>query len=101
MQFRIKQGKGLRGEITLPGDKSISHRAIMLASLADGRSEISGVLEGEDCFATIDVFQKLGVDISRNEEKFIVEGKEINKEVNTFTWEKLDCIDEVKQAFNL
>tara|TARA_Y100001970_G_scaffold277210_1_gene381055 strand:+ start:610 stop:1926 length:1317 start_codon:yes stop_codon:yes gene_type:complete len=75
MQFRIKQGKGLRGEITLPGDKSISHRAIMLASLAEGKSEICGLLEGEDCLATIKVFQKMGVNISKQKGKFVVEGK--------------------------
>ena len=75
MQFRIKQGRGLKGEITVPGDKSISHRAIMLASLAEGKSEISGFLEGEDCLATIQVFKKMGVNISRQKEKLIVEGK--------------------------
>ena len=57
-QFKIQKGNGLKGEITIPGDKSMSHRAIMLASLADGKSEISGFLEGEDCLATIEVFQK-------------------------------------------
>ena len=75
MQFKIQKGKGLKGEIIIPGDKSISHRAIMLASLADGKSEISGFLEGEDCLATIEVFQKLGVSISRQKGKIIVEGK--------------------------
>jgi len=75
MQFKIKKGNGLKGEITVPGDKSMSHRAIMLASLADGKSEISGFLEGEDCLATIEVFKKMGVNISRREGIFIVEGK--------------------------
>lgn len=75
MQFKIQKGNGLKGEITVPGDKSISHRAILLASLADGNSEISGFLEGEDCLATIEVFQKMGVNISRRERAFVVEGK--------------------------
>ena len=75
MQFKIQRGNGLKGEITVPGDKSISHRAIMLASLANGNSEISGFLEGEDCLATIEVFKKMGVNISKNEEKFVVEGR--------------------------
>ena len=44
MQFKIKKGNGLKGEIIVPGDKSMSHRAIMLASLASGKSEISGFL---------------------------------------------------------
>ncbi|HJM15110.1 MAG TPA: 3-phosphoshikimate 1-carboxyvinyltransferase, partial [SAR86 cluster bacterium] len=56
MHFKIQKGNGLKGEITVPGDKSMSHRAIMLASLADGKSEISGFLDGEDCLATIEVF---------------------------------------------
>lgn len=53
----------LRGEITLPGDKSISHRAIMLAALADGTSRITGFLEGEDTRATARIFDQLGVRI--------------------------------------
>ena len=75
MKFTIQKGNGLKGEISVPGDKSISHRAIMLASLANGNSEISGFLEGEDCLATIEVFKKMGVNISKNEEKFVVEGR--------------------------
>ena len=75
MQFKIQKGNGLKGEITVPGDKSISHRAIMLASLAEGKSDISGFLEGEDCLATIEVFQKMGVNISRHEKNFVIEGK--------------------------
>jgi 3-phosphoshikimate 1-carboxyvinyltransferase len=53
----------IRGEITVPGDKSISHRAIMLAALADGTSRIDGFLEGEDTRATATVFEQLGVAI--------------------------------------
>jgi len=75
MKFKIEKGEGLKGEIIIPGDKSISHRAIMLASLADGKSEISGFLEGQDCLATIEIFQKMGVSISRQKGKIIVEGK--------------------------
>ena len=75
MHFKIQKGNGLKGEITVPGDKSMSHRAIMLASLAEGKSEISGFLEGEDCLATIEVFKKMGVNISRQEGIFIVEGR--------------------------
>ena len=75
MQFKVSQGKGLRGDIAIPGDKSISHRAVMLASLAEGKSKISGLLEGEDCLATVEVFKKLGVSISKEKEEYIVEGK--------------------------
>ncbi|HMB17226.1 MAG TPA: 3-phosphoshikimate 1-carboxyvinyltransferase [Pelovirga sp.] len=53
----------LRGEIGVPGDKSISHRALMFASLARGKSQISGLLQGEDCYATLNAFRALGVQI--------------------------------------
>ncbi|HEX6832060.1 MAG TPA: 3-phosphoshikimate 1-carboxyvinyltransferase [Rudaea sp.] len=53
----------LRGEVTVPGDKSVSHRAIMFASLADGVSKISGFLEGEDTRATAAAFAQMGVRI--------------------------------------
>jgi 3-phosphoshikimate 1-carboxyvinyltransferase len=55
--------RGLHGTLDLPGDKSVSHRAIMLAAIADGVSRIDGFLEGEDTCATAAVFQQLGVRI--------------------------------------
>jgi len=72
--FKITPGEGLKGEIDVPGDKSISHRAIILSSLAEGRSEISGLLEGEDCLSTISVFNNMGVDISTENGNYFVEG---------------------------
>jgi len=57
------KGNPLQGELTVPGDKSISHRAIMLAALADGVSRIDGFLEGEDARATCAIFRQLGVRI--------------------------------------
>ena len=59
----VGAGAPLRGRIRVPGDKSVSHRAIMLASLAQGVSRIDGFLEGEDTRATAAVFQQLGVTI--------------------------------------
>lgn len=56
-------GQPLRGELTIPGDKSVSHRAVMFAALADGVSRIDGFLEGEDTRATAAIFEKLGVRI--------------------------------------
>lgn len=53
----------LQGEIDVPGDKSISHRAIMLGSIAEGRTNVSNFLNGEDCLRTIEIFRQLGVDI--------------------------------------
>ena len=74
MIFTVKSGEGLRGEISVPGDKSISHRSIILASLSEGESTISGLLEGEDCLATIEVFRKMGIDISSEKGVYSVMG---------------------------
>jgi 3-phosphoshikimate 1-carboxyvinyltransferase len=63
MVVLIEKRNALRGEIFVPGDKSISHRAIVLCSLAKGISEINGFLLSEDCVSTIDCLRKLGVSI--------------------------------------
>ncbi|WP_053219404.1 3-phosphoshikimate 1-carboxyvinyltransferase [Virgibacillus senegalensis] len=65
----------LTGELTVPGDKSISHRAVIFGSLAEGTTEITHFLHGEDCLRTIDAFRAMGVQIEVNEEKIIVHGK--------------------------
>lgn len=64
----------LRGNITVPGDKSISHRAIMLGALANGTTHITGFLMGDDCLSTIDCFRKMGVQIEITDNEVIVEG---------------------------
>lgn len=58
--------KRLRGTLTVSGDKSISHRAVMLGSLATGTTEIEGFLPGEDCLSTIRCFRSMGVQIEQN-----------------------------------
>lgn len=58
--------KPLRGTLTVSGDKSISHRAVMLGSLATGTTEIEGFLPGEDCLSTIRCFRSMGVQIEQN-----------------------------------
>jgi 3-phosphoshikimate 1-carboxyvinyltransferase len=63
--YRIKPGGSLGGTLTVPGDKSISHRALMLGALAEGDTHISGFLAGEDCLATARALQGLGVHIER------------------------------------
>ena len=75
MDFLIKSGHSLKGEITVPGDKSISHRSIILSSLSDGTSKISGLLEGEDCLATIEVFRNMGINIVKEGGIYSIEGK--------------------------
>ncbi len=61
--FTVQPGGHLRGEARVPGDKSISHRSIMLGSLAEGITHVSGFLEGEDALATLRSFQAMGVEI--------------------------------------
>ena len=56
-------GGRVRGELRVPGDKSISHRAIMLGSIAEGQTRVSGFLEGADALATMNVFRAMGVAI--------------------------------------
>ncbi len=75
MNAVIKPSGKLRGEITVPGDKSISHRSVMLGSIAKGDTKISGFLTGEDCLSTIDCFKKLGIDIEVNGTDVTVHGK--------------------------
>lgn len=63
LQFLVEPGGMMNGELRVPGDKSISHRSIMLGSLAQGVSEIRGFLEGEDSLATLNAFRSMGVSI--------------------------------------
>ena len=69
----IAPTRGLKGEVTIPGDKSISHRSIMLGSIALGTTEITHFLEGADCLSTIDCFRKMGVE--RKPSSILVHGK--------------------------
>lgn len=57
----LKKSKGLLGELTVPGDKSISHRTVMLGALAEGVTEAEGFLPGADCLSTISCFRQMGV----------------------------------------
>lgn len=68
----FKKVVNLKGKITVPGDKSISHRSIMFGSLATGETIISGFLQADDCLATINAFRQMGVDIDNNFDKNIV-----------------------------
>jgi 3-phosphoshikimate 1-carboxyvinyltransferase len=63
MHFTLQPGGHLQGEARVPGDKSISHRAIMLGALAEGTTRVSGFLEGEDALATLAAFRAMGVQI--------------------------------------
>ncbi|MFD2045859.1 3-phosphoshikimate 1-carboxyvinyltransferase [Ornithinibacillus salinisoli] len=66
--------QSIHGEIEVPGDKSISHRAVILASLAEGTSRIRHFLDGEDCMRTVEAFRSMGVSIIKNNNALIVKG---------------------------
>ena len=72
--MKINRVKGFSGEIKVPGDKSISHRSIMLGSLAKGTTKVTGFLTGADCLSTIDCFRKMGVDIELHDTEVTVKG---------------------------
>ena len=71
----IKAMGALKGEVQIPGDKSISHRAVMLGSIARGATEISHFLSGADCLSTIHCFQKMGIEIEQSKDLVLVHGR--------------------------
>ena len=71
----IKAMGALKGEVQIPGDKSISHRAVMLGSIARGTTEISHFLSGADCLSTIHCFQKMGIEIEQSKDLVLVHGR--------------------------
>ena len=75
MKTTVKKIQFAKGEITVPGDKSISHRAVMLNSLADGKARITGFLKGADCLSTIDCFRNMGINIDVSGDTVTVIGK--------------------------
>lgn len=74
MSITIEAGGPLRGEITVPGDKSISHRAVIFGALALGKTRIEGFLAGEDCLSTVACIRQLGVPVAVNGETVLVDG---------------------------
>ncbi len=76
MSMIFEKATSLRGELTIPGDKSISHRAVMLGTLAEGMTEIHHFLNGADCLSTIHCFRLLGITIEeKDEETILVHGR--------------------------
>jgi 3-phosphoshikimate 1-carboxyvinyltransferase len=75
INYIVSPGGNARGDLRVPGDKSMSHRSIMLGSLADGMTEVTGFLEGEDSLATLQAFRDMGVDIEGpNEGRLVIRG---------------------------
>ena len=70
--------KGINGIPKIPGDKSISHRSIIIPSISNGVCEISNILKSDDVLHTLNAFKAMGVNIIENEEKIIIHGKGLN-----------------------
>ena len=73
--MKFTRAQKLHGEVTIPGDKSISHRTVMFGSLAEGTTEVTGFLRGADCLSTIDCFRRLGISIEDKGEQILIQGK--------------------------
>ena len=72
--MKFTKSQPLKGEIHVPGDKSISHRSIMLGSIAQGVTEVRGFLQGADCLSTISCFRQMGVEIENDKGTVVVHG---------------------------
>ena len=91
MNLCVRQAAGMRGEISVPGDKSITHRALLLGALSEGSGRVMGYLDGGDCRATVGCLQALGITVERAEaDELVVHGKGLHgwTEPN----DVLDCV---------
>lgn len=73
--MKFQKIKGLKGEVSVPGDKSISHRSVMFGSIARGTTEIHHYLQGADCLSTIACFEKMGIGIENRGDTVLVHGR--------------------------
>lgn len=71
----VKRANSMKGELTVPGDKSISHRGIMFGAIAEGTTELEGFLDGADCRSTISCFRQMGIEISQDHDRVQIHGK--------------------------
>ncbi|MCK5433255.1 MAG: 3-phosphoshikimate 1-carboxyvinyltransferase, partial [Gammaproteobacteria bacterium] len=72
INYCVSPGGKLSGRFSVPGDKSISHRALMLSAIAEGQSRITGFLEGEDTLATMAAFKAMGVEIQHDSDNEVI-----------------------------
>ena len=87
--MKFSKARRLSGELTIPGDKSISHRSIMFGSIAEGLTEVRGFLQGADCLSTISCFTKMGIPIENKGETVLIHGRGLRG--LTAPKELLDC----------
>ena len=73
--MQITRTKALKGTVTVPGDKSISHRSVMFGAISRGMTEVTNFLQGADCLSTIACFRKLGIKIENNTDSVKIYGK--------------------------
>ena len=73
--MKFTRANTLKGTVTVPGDKSISHRSIMFGALAKGTTRVTNFLQGADCLSTIDCFRKLGIEIENRPDEILIHGK--------------------------
>lgn len=73
--MQITKQHALKGNVTVPGDKSISHRSIMFGAIAQGLTEVTGFLQGADCLSTISCFRRLGIEIRNEKTKVLIYGR--------------------------
>jgi len=79
MLYKVDPAQQISGEIKVPGDKSISHRSLILSSIAEGESKIEGLLEAEDCLSTMEIMRDLGIEIEKKgKREYNVKGKGLN-----------------------
>lgn len=87
--YTVKPAKAVRGEIAVPGDKSISHRSIMLGAIASGTTTVRGFLRGEDNLATLNAFRLMGVEIRDDGETLRIGGRGLHGLAEPF--DVIDC----------
>ncbi|KKX53042.1 3-phosphoshikimate 1-carboxyvinyltransferase [Brevibacillus borstelensis] len=73
--LRVQRASQINGTVRVPGDKSISHRAVMFGALAEGTTSIEGFLPGADCLSTISCFRKMGIEIEQDKDRVTVHGQ--------------------------
>lgn len=75
MRMVVKKSRGLKGEIRMPGDKSITHRALILGAIAQGTTVVRGFLSAQDCLRTVEAFRRMGIEIRRDKDLLIIQGR--------------------------
>lgn len=73
--MKFTRANALKGTVTVPGDKSISHRSVMFGALAEGTTRVTNFLQGADCLSTIDCFRKMGIEIENRPDEILIHGK--------------------------